>query len=130
MRKILATIAACSALIGCATPTAQELASADFGSYPTNYEIVIKSYMSTILKDPDSARYNFLNSPKSGWSGFGAVKYGYIVCVNINAKNCYGGYTGNRMSYFMIKNDRVIDASHGGGDFGDATVQGKCSKFI
>ena len=58
------------------------------------------------------------------------VKFGYVVCAYINAKNSYGGYVGNRMSYFMIKNDRVIDASHGDGDYGEAMVRGRCKHFI
>lgn len=130
MHKIITTLALTALLFGCATPTAQELATADYGSYPTDFEPIIKSYMQSTLKDPESARYQFLNSPKSGWNGVGGVKYGYVVCAYINGKNSYGGYVGNRMSYFMIKNGRVIDASHGDGNYGDAIVQGKCKHFI
>lgn len=116
---------------GCATPpTQEELSSADYGQYPADYENIIKGYMRTILKDPDSARYQFLNTPKTGWNGFGGKKFGYVVCAYINAKNSYGGYVGNRMSHFMIKNGRVIDASHGDGNYGDAMVQGMCEHFI
>ena len=125
MHKIITILALAALLLGCATPTQQELAAADYGSYPADFETIIKSYMQATLKDPESARYQFLNSPKSGWNGFGGVKYGYVVCVRINAKNSYGGYVGNRMSYFMIRNGRVIDASHGDGNYGEAMVQGE-----
>ena len=130
MKSILAFLAIATSVVGCAAPTSQELAAADYGPYPDDHEQIIKNYMQSFLKDPESARYQFLNSPKSGWNSLGGKKYGYIVCVNVNAKNSYGGYVGNRMSYFMINNGRVIDASHGDGNYGDAIVQGKCNKFI
>ena len=101
---------------GCATPpTQQELAAADYGTYPDNFEQIIKNHMTSILKDPDSARFQFLNNPKKGWNGLGGKKFGYVSCVNINAKNSYGGYVGSRMSYFMIRNGKIIDFSHGDG---------------
>ena len=122
-KQIITILALTGLLVGCATPTQQEVAVADYGSYPTDFETIIKSHMQATLKDPESARYQFLNSPKSGWSSFGGVKYGYVVCAYINAKNSYGGYVGNRMSYFMIKNRRLIDASHGDGNY-------RCKHFI
>ena len=131
MKKSLVLFALIALVSGCATPpTQEELASADYGQYPSDYEQIIKGYMQATLKDPDSARYQFLNPPKTGWNGFGGKKFGYIVCAYINAKNSYGGYVGNRMSYFMIKNGRVIDASHGDGNYGEAMVQGMCKHFI
>lgn len=119
-------------LAGCATPpTEQELASADYGAYPGDYEQVVEGYMQSILKDPDSARYEFLNSPKKGWAGIGNKRFGYVVCANINAKNSFGGYTGNRLNYFFIKDGSVIDASLGeGGDYGDVMVGAKCRPFL
>jgi len=118
-------------LSGCAAPlTQEELASADYGKYPSDYENIIKSYMDIRLKDPDSARYQFLNTPQTGWNRLGGKKFGYIVCVYINAKNSFGGYVGNRINYFMINNGNVIDALHGDGNYGDAIVQGACKNFI
>lgn len=107
-------------------PTQQEIESADYGPYPVEYEQIIKNYMQGILKDPSSATYQFLGSPRSGWNGMGGKKFGYMVCVNINAKNSFGGYTGNRMSYFMIHYGRVIYASHGDGRYGSSFVEGMC----
>lgn len=129
-RTILAAVAAAVVLSGCAVATPEDLAKADYGPYPTNYEAVVRSYMNRTLKDPESARYEFLNSPKQSWNGIGGLKFGYSVCVNINAKNSYGGYVGTRMSYFMIKDGRVIDSSHGDGKYGDAMVEGRCKHFI
>lgn len=131
MKKIIVSISLCAVVAGCALPPSkEELAGADYGSYPSNHEQTIKNYMQRVLKDAESARYQFLNSPKTGWNGFGGSKYGYVVCAYINAKNSYGGYVGNRMSYFMIRNDRVIDATHGDGEYREAMVEGQCSHFI
>lgn len=119
------------ALSGCAAPpTKQQLDSADYGRYPSDYQQTIRHYMQFVLKDPASANYTFLNEPRTGWNSFGGLKFGYVVCAYINAKNSFGGYTGNRMSYFMIYNDSIIDASHGDGNYGEAVVRGKCQAFI
>ena len=116
---------------GCAIrPTEKEIEIADYGSYPNEYEQIIRNHMETFLKDPESARYKFLNSPKPGWNGIGGNKFGYVVCANINAKNSFGGYVGNRMSYFMIRNDRMIYTSKGDDNFGEALAQGLCKHFI
>lgn len=119
-------------LTGCSgTPTSEQLASADYGRYPKNYEKVIKDYMQSQLKDPDSATYKFRNIPKSGWSSLGKTLFGYRLCVEINAKNSYGGYVGSRMSYFMIKNDVVIDSHHTtSGSYGGVFVNGFCKDLI
>ena len=95
-------------LSGCAAPSATELANADYGPYPAEYEQVIKRHLDFVLKDPDSAKINIVKRPSTGWSGLGGRKYGWIVCAEVNAKNSYGGYTGSRLSFFMLKNDSVI----------------------
>lgn len=131
MKKILS--ACCVTLLmmtGCATPTSAELERADYGSYPKNFESTIRAHLRSQLKDPDSAQITFLNSPKSGWYSLGGLKYGYVVCARINAKNSFGAYVGYRPAYFMIRNDIVIDSSLGDGNYGDAMVQGKCKAFI
>lgn len=130
MKTFLCMAAVLAMLTGCATPTPEELSIADYGSYPSNYERIIKNYLRSSLKDPDSAQLTFLNSPKSGWNGLGGAKYGYIVCAQINGKNSFGAYVGYRPAYFMIKNDVVIDATLGDGKYGDAIAQGKCKKFV
>lgn len=98
-------------LFGCAIPpTQQEIASADYGLYPKDYEEIIKSYMNNILKDPMSAQYTFLGAPQIAWTAYGGKKFGYGTCVRINAKNSFGGYTGNQLSYFLIRNGSVVTA--------------------
>lgn len=116
-------------LSGCATkPTPGEMASADYGSYPDAYQTIIQNYMGHLLKDPYSARYEYLNQPKKGWAR-GPI-FGYVVCVNVNARNSYGGYTGAQPSYFMIHDDRIISTTHGDGRYMDAIVEGRCREFV
>jgi len=118
-------------LAGCATkPTLDELNSADYGAYPYGYKDTISSHMSRRLKDPESARYDYLNQPQKAWNGFGGAKYGYAVCVNVNAKNSFGGYTGGQMSYFLLRGSSVIDSSHGNSEYSAIFVKGLCKSFI
>ncbi|RKF36715.1 hypothetical protein [Paraburkholderia fungorum] len=122
----------CIALAACAAaPTSEEMASADYGTYPDNYQDVIHDYMENVLKDPDSARYDYLNSPQSGWRRTSnGLKFGYVVCVNINARNSYGGYTGAQPSYFMLRDGTVVSTVHGDGQYMDSLVAGLCKDFI
>lgn len=116
---------------GCALrPSDSELAQADYGGYPSDYREVVESYMSGILKDPGSAQYQYLNSPQRAWSGLGGSLYGYAVCVNINAKNSYGGYVGGRPNYFLIHNGAVVRTVQGDGQYGDAMAEGACKSFV
>lgn len=92
----------------------QGLKTASFGKMPKNYKKIIESYMEHILKDPDSAKYlwNDALGPKTG-TGFDVESascqgYGWAVCVPINAKNSYGGYTGPKNTFFLIRDDAVV----------------------
>lgn len=133
MKKAIAlsVCLAASTLAGCASaPSTQETAAADYGSYPADFEQIIRNHMSRKLKDPESARYEFLNQPKAAWATLGGKKFGYAVCTNINAKNSFGGYVGSRPSYFLIRNGAVISESHGDGNYADAWVQGRCKAIV
>ena len=89
------------------------LASADYGDYPDDYEVIIKKYFETSLKDPFSARYQFgkpfkaflRNAPVMGGE---PVFYGYMVYTNVNAKNSYGAYVGWEEYRLLIHNKSVV----------------------
>ena len=90
-------------------PTPEQISGADYGPYPNDYETIIKDHYSRSLFDPYSAVYTF-NNPRKGWrSQFGTVKYGWVVCGSINAKNRYGGYVGTKPFYVMIHYNGVIE---------------------
>lgn len=108
MRMIYA--AAFAILAGCAAPppTQHELAAANYGPPPRNYKASIMTYMASILKDPESARYGFSSEPIRGYMG-ASRKFGWIACATINAKNSFGGYVGTRQYIFLIQNNVVVD---------------------
>lgn len=130
MKKLLISILAAISLAGCAAaPTNEEAAAADYGSYPDDYQQIVKSHMEGILKDPDSAKYQFLDTPQKAWNSIGGLKFGYAVCARINAKNSYGAYIGYKTSYFLIRNNTVIHTLHPEGIiFNEPTINSICQK--
>jgi hypothetical protein len=116
-------------LAGCATPpTQEELATADYGPFPKDYQDTIRAYFDQTLKDPDSVRYKWRGEPSRGWETLGGKKFGWRVCVDVNAKNSYGGYTGYQTSYFMFQNHRIASMHHGNSR-GSSLADMLCSKM-
>lgn len=93
-----------------------DIANADFGPYPNDYEALIKQWAATGLKDPESARYGRISKPRKEWM-VESLKpfYGYSVCVDINAKNAYGGYTGAQKFWFMFRDGKIVRSQNTGG---------------
>ena len=88
------------ALTGCASgPTPQDIAGANYGSAIEQEaaENRVKQYFNGTLKDPYSAQFQFSK-----------VEKGYIMTVNVNAKNSYGGYTGNQGYQFLFQNGLLV----------------------
>ncbi len=92
-------------------PSKQEQSVADYGEYPDNYENIVKGYMQTTLKDPESARYRFIKPPVKYYTTAKSrndIQYCWAVFVGINSKNSYGGYAGESLFRIYIKNGIVI----------------------
>jgi hypothetical protein len=81
-------------------------------SLPANYQQVIDAYFVTTLKDPDSRRIVYGSNP-----------YGSLVCGTVNARNSFGGYTGQQPFYayftawgevaeLVIYPPRELEAAH------------------
>lgn len=110
--SILAAIALW--LGGCANIDPAALASADYGPFPDNYQELIKDHVGPQLKDPESARYRF-TEPVKGYirkapiQGGKPANYGYVATVWVNAKNGFGGYTGEQGYRFLLKNGVVME---------------------
>lgn len=103
------------ALAGCASgPTPQDIAGADYGPVmeQDQAETRVKQYFNGTLKDPYSAQFQFSRVEKGyiiGSAFEGKPLYaGYIVTVNVNAKNSYGGYTGNQGYQFLFQNGLLV----------------------
>lgn len=103
------------ALTGCASgPTPQDIAGANYGSAIEQEaaETRVKQYFNGTLKDPYSAQFQFSKVEKGyiiGSAFEGKPLYaGYIMTVNVNAKNSYGGYTGNQGYQFLFQNGLLV----------------------
>ncbi|MCY1250095.1 hypothetical protein D9M71_818300 [compost metagenome] len=72
----------------------------------------MKEYFNGTLKDPYSAQYQFSKVEKGyiiGSAFEGKPLYaGYIMSANVNAKNSYGGYTGNQGYQFLFQNGALV----------------------
>jgi hypothetical protein len=115
MRNFLSTLFAAALLTGCATLSPEKLASADCGPYPENYEEIVKAWMQQTLKDPYTAHLQVKSPPakgafERGLAYGGGYLFGWKVYANINAKNSYGGYTGNKLWYILIRDGAVFHA--------------------
>jgi hypothetical protein len=102
-------------LAGCATTdpvTQAEIASADFGASPSNYETLIKEHLYRTLIDPTSMLVEFTSTPYKGYCNAPAVvppgqHFGYGVPLRVNAKNRLGGYAGWKGYVAYIRNGTV-----------------------
>lgn len=96
---LAASMAAVAAMAGCASAFEPLPANAAFGLPPTDVEAPIRQYFENTLKDPESARFRFYDPQKahanSGLLEGGKIRWvGYLIRVDVNAKNSYGGYVG------------------------------------
>lgn len=128
MRRITSYLPACAAILivsavsSCQThsqnkpPVEQgwkpDTENADYGAYPTNYVDLIKSWYMNNLKDPDSAKFVHFSRPRKEHAITNQFNkeamFGYSVCATVNAKNSYGGYTGGRTMWFLIRNGLIV----------------------
>lgn len=122
MKKYAISFMAMIGLSGCGlmqkpppVPTYEQVQSADFGRVPYDAESIVRNFMGQRLKDPNSARYDQVvplqkgyRVPRDGFVAWGQIIYGFATCYKINAKNSYGGYTGDQLYYFFMRNDEVI----------------------
>ncbi len=98
-------------LAGCASvPTREQIAGANYGTYPKNYQASITNYMFGLLSDPYSAVYRF-GTPYKGYAYVNGNSeppvFGYLVDVGINARNRTGSYVGEEMFIFFLRDDEL-----------------------
>lgn len=89
-------------------PPVVDVSKADHGPYPFKYRTVLKSYISAQLVDPYSAVFRFPDKPYKGYTRSAPIAggkpnaYGYIVKTCVNAKNRFGGYTGEVCKNYFL----------------------------
>ncbi len=117
MRKPIAALMVL-ALAGCSAPWMQPskdaLAAADYGTFPTNYEALVKERIRTTFFDSYSVQELKIGAPVKGWikdpaiTG-GTFHFGYLVNFECNAKNRQGGYVGLKTTQVFIRDGSVRD---------------------
>ncbi|WP_152671559.1 hypothetical protein [Xenorhabdus khoisanae] len=71
----------------------------------------MKNIIAGTLKDPDSEKYKFHNARLAYTPSTRNVAY--VVPVEINAKNSYGGYTGYKTRYYVYIDGKYKDVTTG-----------------
>ena len=128
--KRLWPIVLLAAVSGCVTPvTKEEMATADYGPKPLNYQDEIKSYLSLRLTDPKDAIVEFRAGPQQLYNRGTPVRgeqYGWGVCVWVNDKNKQGAYDGFYPMSFVLRNEKIV-AVNGGPD--DSNIVAALASF-
>lgn len=114
MTRLPLCLLAAAVLAGCAqtvAPSDAQLAAADYGAEPTaeQAQAAVRRYYQATLRDPGSAQLAGWTTPQRFWWGQrDQSHYGYLVCVEVNAKNAFGGYVGFRRDGFLLRDGRVL----------------------
>ncbi|PHM46625.1 hypothetical protein [Xenorhabdus miraniensis] len=113
MKKLVVLIIGGMFLVtGCVSPmTKQEIGNAKYDDLPANYQETLRSIIANTLKDPDSAKYKFHDARLAYTPASRNVAY--VVPVEINAKNSYGGYTGYKTRYYVYVGRKYKDVTTG-----------------
>jgi hypothetical protein len=108
----LAALSASSFLAGCASVSSDNLAHANYGPYPTDYQNLVTREAQARAETPAGATF-VLGKPIPGvshglWVG-GGTTYGYIVPVEIIRPNGSEAHTPSRLHYYLIADGRVTE---------------------
>jgi len=105
-----------AALTGCAAGFQKlDPSTVNWGERPTpaQVESAVKRHFEFALKDAESARYQ-ISTPYRGYANEGALAgggirwAGYLVDVQVNAKNSFGGYTGYKPYQVLLTRDMNV----------------------
>lgn len=108
---IMIGFAGCVATTPALSP--QEVGTIDYGSYPENFEQVIKDHFAKTLSDAAAAQYRF-GKPFQGFLQSGPLlggkvqDAGYVVEVWLKAKDRSGAYLPEKHLGVLLKNGEVL----------------------
>lgn len=91
------------------------MANANYGVKPSNSEAAAsaRGYFARILIDPDSLKLRCNENTRKGWARdnmYDDPIYGHLLRCDVNAKNRFGGYTGNSDYLLVLNGTRVLFA--------------------
>ena len=123
--KQLTAVTALLILAGCAAmdkPSPEQIENADYGTYPSDYERIVKQYIRRMFLEPDSVQDLSIQPPQKYWITNSAIMggrttYGYMVQFSCNARSRAGNYIGVRTTRLFIRNGVVVrqtDPDHQG----------------
>lgn len=118
MRVIIlaAALSVFAVLAGC-VPEPDAFTPVSPGARPTDYKAIIAPYIKYDFFDPHSLRDVSISEPFEGKTTVTqgvfripiSEKHGWFVCVEMNAKNRSGAYTGLKRWAFFIRDGSIID---------------------
>jgi len=106
--KMILALLMTATLGGCNTSEPAATAAALATDVPQDYRQAALAAVRKSLKDPDSAKDIEISTPKTGFVPYRSFS-GSVVCVRLNAKNSFGGYTGTAPFSVAFSNGKVID---------------------
>jgi hypothetical protein len=78
------------------------------GPYPADYRELVREAARQAYFDPYSMRDVRIATPREGRVYFDR---GWVVCLQANARNRMGAYTGLQYTAFLIRDGRVVNAT-------------------
>lgn len=101
IKEIVTILVGTSIVAGCVVKPDETA----IGPYPENYKQIISEHIEKSFFDPYSMKSVALSGPVQGQIFF---NQGWVVCLQANAKNRLGGYTGLQRSAYLINNYKII----------------------
>jgi hypothetical protein len=108
--NLILIASATALLVGCAA----RISESDAGPRPRDYKASLTAYIEQTFYDPYSLRSVGVTQLVPG--RFGVLGSGWIVCLQANAKNRMGGYTGLQRTSYLFQRDNIVLS----GEYADA----------
>lgn len=116
MQKLIYLFVMIALVGGCAymiRPSPEQIAVADYGRYPDDYEQIAQNWINNTFFDPYSIRDLTIGIPEKRYFQDppilgGTTYYGYYISVTCNAKNRMGGYVGKKTNNLLVHNGVII----------------------
>ena len=117
-RKFLVACLTLTVSVGCAS---LDQPNTSLGPFPTDFKTTIKKHVLRSFFDPYSIRDASISEPVGSRTG---EPDGWLVCLETNAKNRMGGYTGlSRTAYYVRLGGQVVGLETG--DYGNYSCSGR-----